>query len=148
MTGVKLFFSLVGIAGVCAALGYLGFLAFSYNQAFLLSSAELTRTRTALNSTLTVYGTIRSIDKNSRIIEIDAINAYQSGGPALTYRALVLDNAFIGRQEAVQDGGIYTNIPPAAPADISALEPGMRVKFLATRTTGLVINYLIYGNPL
>jgi hypothetical protein len=105
-----------------------------------------------ITSNAYVYGTILSVDAQTRTVTYQTPDPYNVGGPPLNVQTLVAPIAIIARQELLKSdpAGPYDSLSPATPAVLSDLSPGDHAMFANSAViSGERLTYMIlFGNPL
>lgn len=139
-----------GIIMLGCSAGFLSFSTWRYQQAYELAAIEARNLEAALSNTSMLYGIIRSLDIANNTLTIETPNPYIVGQAPIVYTLPILSTTFIGHQTLVaQENGVYTALSSTTPSTMSALQPGMKVKFfVASHNMKSSIYYLLYGDPL
>lgn len=140
----------LGIIILGCGAGFLSFSAWRYQLAYELAATEARNLEAALSNTSMLYGIIRSLDIANNTLTIETPNPYMVGQSPIVYTLPILSTTFIGHQSLIaQEDGVYTTVSSTTPSVISALQPGMKVKFfVASHNMKSSIYYLLYGDPL
>jgi hypothetical protein len=139
----------IGIA--TGVVGFSGFVALRYSDAYTRTNQQLKHYRIVLSGSSMTYATLRSYDPATRSLEAERLNQYDAAGQPSILRIPLQEDAFIGYQEVFSDGtrSFLSSTTPKTMSDIASLPAGTKLKFLtATGSGNVAIIYLLFGNPL